>query len=73
MEYIVEKQPYPNIQVYVVHPTDGEGHSQTLHRNDLLPINPNLEQAKCEDSVERVGPIDKSTPAPQADNVLPAD
>ena len=25
-EYIVEKQPYPNLPVYVVHPRDGEGH-----------------------------------------------
>ena len=45
-EYIVEKQPYPNVPVYVVHPRDGEGHSQTLHRNYLLPINSNIEQGK---------------------------
>ena len=32
-EYVVEKWPYPNIPVYVVHPRDGEGHSWTLHRN----------------------------------------
>ena len=38
-EYVVEKQPYPNIPVYVVGPRDGEGHSWTLHRNYLLPIN----------------------------------
>ena len=60
-EYVEEKQPYPNISVYVVHPIDGEGYSQTLHRNYLLPISSNLEQAKCEDSVEGVGPIDEPT------------
>ena len=27
-EYVVEKQPYPNVPVYVVCPRDGEGHSQ---------------------------------------------
>ena len=36
-----EKQPYPNLPVYVVCPRDGEGCSQTLHRNYLLPINSN--------------------------------
>ena len=36
-EYVVKKQPYPNIPVYVVCPRDGEGCSQTLHRNYLLP------------------------------------
>ena len=25
-EYVVEKWPYPNLPVYVVHPRDGEGH-----------------------------------------------
>ena len=44
-EYVVEKQPYPNVPVYVVHPRDGKGHSQTLHGNNLLPISPNLEQS----------------------------
>ena len=63
-EYVVEWQPYPNLPVYVVYPMDGEGCSQTLHRNYLLPISPNLEQARCEDSVEGVGPIDECTPAP---------
>ena len=24
-EYVVEKRPYPNLPVYVVHPRDGEG------------------------------------------------
>ena len=45
-EYVVEKWPYPNVPVYVVCPRDGEGCSQTLHRNYLLPISPNLEQSK---------------------------
>ena len=47
--------------------------SQTLHQNNLLPISPNLEQAKCENLVEGVGPIDGSTPVPQADKALPVD
>ena len=71
-EYVVEKQPYPNIPVYVVQPIDREGHSWILHRNYLLPISPNLEHAKGEDSVEGVGPMNVPTPTPQADNVLPA-
>ena len=37
-EYVVEKQPYCNVPVYVVCLRDGEGCSQTLHRNYLLPI-----------------------------------
>ena len=52
---------------------DGEGHRQTPYRNYLLPINPNLEQAKCEDSVEGAWPIVEPTPVPQADNALLAD
>ena len=43
-EYVVEKQPYPNVPVYVVCPRDGEGHSWPLHRNYLLPINSNIGQ-----------------------------
>ena len=27
-EYVVEKWPYPNLPVYVVHPRDGEGHGK---------------------------------------------
>ena len=50
----------------------GEGCSQTLHRNYLLFISPNLEQAKGEDYVEGVGLVDEPIPAPQADNALPA-
>ena len=50
-EYVVEKWPYPNVPVYMVHPRDGEGHSQTLHRNYLLPINSNLEQGEKDEPV----------------------
>ena len=35
-EYVVERQPYPNVPVYVACPRDGEGHSQTLHRNYVI-------------------------------------
>ena len=41
-EYVVEKWPYPNVPIYVVHPRDGEGCSWS--RDYLLPINPNIEQ-----------------------------
>ena len=44
-EYVVERWSYPNVSVYVGCTRDGEGHSWTLHRNYLLPISPNLEQA----------------------------
>ena len=72
-EYVVEWQPYPNLPVYVVCPMDWEGHSLTLHRNYLLPINNNLRQAEDENLVEGVEPKDEPTPAPQAHNELPAD
>ena len=63
-EYVVEKQPYPNVPVYVVCPRDGEGCSQTLHRNYLLPINPNLEQGKMDKPVVQVGNDTSLTPEP---------
>ena len=47
-EYVVEKWPYPDVPVYVICPRDGEGHSQTLHRNFLLPINSKIEQGKTD-------------------------
>ena len=53
-EYVVEKWPYPNLPVYEVCPRDGEGHSQTLHRNYLLPINSNMGQDEADGSEERV-------------------
>ena len=71
-KYVVERHPYPNLPVYVVCPIDGEEGSQTLHRNYLLPISNNLEQAECENPVEGVGPIDEPTPALQTDKALPA-
>ena len=67
-EYVVEWQPYPNFPVYVVCPMDGEGCSQTLHWNYLLPISNNLEQVEDENSVLGVEPIDKPTPMPPVDN-----
>ena len=72
-KYVVEKQPYPNIPVYVVYPTHREVYSQTLHRNYLLPINNNLEQAECDNPVEEVGAINEPIQAPQVDNVLMVD
>ena len=63
-EYVVEKQPYPNVPVYVICPRDGEGHSWTLHRNYLLPISPNLEQSEMEKPVAEVGNDTSPTPVP---------
>ena len=67
-EYVVEKWLYPSVPVYVVHPRDGEGHSQTLHRNYLLPISPNLEQGKMDMPVVGVGNDTSLTPVPPVDN-----
>ena len=44
-EYVVEKQTYPNVPVYVVCPRDEKGCSQTPHRNYLLPISSNIGQS----------------------------
>ena len=63
-DYVVEKWPYPNVPVYVVCSRDGEGCSQTLHRNYLLPISPNLEQGKMDKPVAGVGNDTSPTPAP---------
>ena len=63
-EYVVEKWPYPNLPVYVVCPRDGEGCSQTLHRNYLLPINSNMEQDETDGSEDRVENNTSPTPAP---------
>ena len=63
-EYVVEKQPYPNLPVYVVCPRDGEGCSQTLHRNYLQPINSNMGQDETDGSEERVKNNTSPTPAP---------
>ena len=53
-EYVVERQPYPNVTVYVVCSRDREGHSQTLHRNYLLPISSILEQNEKDASMAGV-------------------
>ena len=63
-EYVVEKQPYPDLPVYLVHPRDREGHSQTLHRNYLLPINSNMGQDETDGSEDRVKNTTSLTPAP---------
>ena len=60
-EYVVEKWPYPDVPVYVVCPRDGEGCSQTLHRNYLLPINPNIEQGEKDRPMAGVGNITSLT------------
>ena len=67
-EYVVEKQPYPNLAVYVVCPRDGEGHSQTLHRNYLLPINSNMGQDDADGAEERVENNTSLTPVLSASN-----
>ena len=69
-EYVVEKWPYPNIPVYMVCPRDGEGCSQTLHRNYLLPINSNMGQDEADGSEERVKNNTSLTPVPSADSSL---
>ena len=67
-EYVMEKHPYPNVPVYVVHPRDGEGCSQTLHRNYLLPINSNLEQGKKDEPMVGVGNDTSLPPVPSVGN-----
>ena len=71
-EYVVEKWPYPNVPVYVVYPRDGEGCSQTLHRNYLLPISSNLEQNEKDAPMAGVEHTNTSTPALSLDSE-PAD
>ena len=66
----MERQPYPNVPVYVVCPRDGEGHSQTLYRNYLLPISPNVEQAGDETSVAGIEQTRTSAPVPSVDSEL---
>ena len=58
-EYVVEWWPYPNLQVYMVCPRDGEGCSWTLHRNCLLLMSNKLEQA----GLTLVPPSDSGLPA----------
>ena len=64
----MKKQPYSNVPVYMVHPKDGEGHSQTLHRNYLLPISPNLEQGEMDKPMVGVGNYTSLTPVPPVDD-----
>ena len=71
-EYVVEKQPYPDVPVYVVCPWDEEGCSWTLHRNYLLPINSNMEQGEMDKPMARVGNTTSLTQVPPVDSV-PAD
>ena len=69
-EYVVEKQPYPNLSMYVVQPRDGEGCSQILHRNFLLPINSNMGKDEVDGSEERVKNTTSPTPVPSASNSM---
>ena len=71
-EYVVEMWPYSNVPVYVVCSRDGEGHSWTLHRNYLLPINSNMEKGEVDKPVARFGNTTFPTPVPPVDSV-PAD
>ena len=71
-EYVVEKWPYPDVPVYVVHTRDGEGCSQTLHRNYLLPINSKIGQDEMDAPVAGVENNNTSTPMPPV-NSEPSD
>ena len=64
----MERWPYTNVPVFVVCPRDGEGWSQTLHRNYLLPISPNLEQAWDDIPVAGVEHKRSSAPMPSVDS-----
>ena len=63
-EYVVEKQPCPDVPVYVVHHRDGEGWSWTLHRNYLLPISSNIGQDEKDAPVAWVESTNTSTAMP---------
>ena len=71
-EYVVEKWPYPDVQVYVVCPRDGEGCSWTLHRKYLLSISSNIGQNRKDVPVSGVENTPTSTPVPPVDSE-PAD
>ena len=68
----MEKWPYPNVPVYVVHPRVGDRGSQTLHRNYLLPINSNIGQDEKDAPLARVENNNTSIPVPPLDSE-PAD
>ena len=71
-EYVVKRQPYPNVTVYVVCPREGEGCRWTQHRNYLLLISPNLEQTEKDAPVAGVEHTSTSAPVPSVDSE-PAD
>ena len=64
----MEKQPYPDVPVYVVCPREGGGYSWTLYRNYLLPISPNLEQSELDKPMSGVGNDASPTPVPPVDD-----
>ena len=68
----MEKQPYPNVPVYVVCPRDGLGCSQTRHRNYLLPINSNTGQDEKDTPIAGIENNNTSTAMPPVGSV-PAD
>ena len=68
----MEKQPYLNVPFYVVCPRDGEGCSQTLHRNYLLPVTPNIGQDVKDKPIAGVEDNNTSTPVPPVESE-PAD
>ena len=65
----MEMWPFPDVSVYVVGPWDGDGHSQTLHRNYLLPINSNIGQDEKDAPMAGVENNNTSTPVPPVDSV----
>ena len=71
-EYVVERWPYPNVPVYVLCSRDGEGCSQTLHRNYVLPISSNTEQNEKDVPMAGVQHTSTSAPVPSVDSE-PAD
>ena len=71
-EYVVERWPYPSVPVYLVCSRDGEGCIWTLHRNNLLPIRHNVEQAENDAPMAGDEHTSTSAPVPSVDSE-PAD
>ena len=73
-EYVVVKQPNPDIPVYTVKPVLG-GRERTLHRNLLLPLDAKLTNDESEDEQEYVIPIripgSKEKEKPVLDSKIP--
>ena len=67
-QHAVENWPSPNLPVYVVCPRDGEGCSQTLHRNYLLPIRSNIGQDEKDEPMAGDDNNNASTPVPPVDS-----